>query len=566
MINHRSKSQSQRSAEGSQSLAARGGERTTSANSAGLITQLQQLNQMLGNRAVSQMLGSTTKVVQRAIDVNGKPLPRNEDLSSELTKALNKHDVLAAFNEMNGDRSKVYSFASEEHMLKYLLMKSGKFDGPVTEPQVQAVTPDQLERAHGRVQDIRFTNIFQPSSNQIPQSAPGAHQIPVPMMPTPGEGHYWVQSQQPSTSNTSTGISTQPQYTLFQDRQKPPSSSSEALTYGNPQNPSLIMNQNQMNIGMYINPTFDDKYYTESDRKDTKYGGIGRVTGSGRVRGHPYRLEQTQINTDDPKKNFDNDRRAYTDESDSTKTNGGISTWRSNEIENVSIQNNRPFTQINVNPQPGVLSGIGRPDQMYYRRLDSSGTGYDDMLMDNTGTTGYRQEAFRPGIQAQQKNQTEHGREQALLHPYPEPPVHVSGSDYSVPPGSGYTNLSMVPPTPFMSSPVRGGSATFDVDLPATVLPMQRIELQDGRKVMVKTINSKANGVASCSVIEVPGVYAPSFPDQLDLSSGSSLLTTTSSSAHTSNDSSEEMEWNEDDDTMTMAKKLGIDQYGSMQQ
>jgi hypothetical protein len=202
------------------------------------------------------------------------------------------------------------------------------------------------------------------------------------------------------------------EYTLYQHISS--TTPTVPLTYGNPSAPSLVMYQ----------------------------GGL-----KGRVRGHPFALEQNQVSTEDDSMTFDNDSRTYTDESDATKYMGGTSTWRYNQVEKPSISSRRPFTQVNENPVIGPM-GIAQPPTIRYRTQNPGGT-FDDRLMDNSATTDYRH-APRPAKIRQQAYQSTMGRNADALAPYQAPAIRQPGSDYLPADRRTYAGYMSPPPTPFL--------------------------------------------------------------------------------------------------------------------
>lgn len=377
--------------------------------------------------------------IQRAITVGMNPVPRTSSLLPSAVDFLQKQGVYDAFAKLNDDRQKIYIYSSEEHLLNHLKILSGQ---TITEfvlpPFVHEINQTQLNQGHSFAQDVRFTTIYQPGTHQISQNAPGTHTISNDMMPPSGINHHWGQSK--------TTISGENQYTIYQN-QFQTSQPTLPLTYGDPQKPSLIMNQGGINLGMHITPTYDSTYVNEVDRDDTRYAQIVSVTD--RVRGHPFALKQSQISTDDSDLDFDGDSRAYTDESDSTKDNGGVSSWRYNEVENKSIKSGLSFTQINNNPVLGPM-GISRPSTMSFRRETTTTGVYDDFVIDNTGTTDYRNVPRPKGI-GKQAYQTQMGRDEAQKNPYLPPSIHHQGDDFTDTNRYSYPGYMSPPPTPFLS-------------------------------------------------------------------------------------------------------------------
>jgi len=468
------------------------------------------LQRTIGNAAVGRLLHSRSSApaakssvpVQRAVTVGTQALPRSSALLPAIKDLFQKEGVLAAFLTLNDDRTNIYIFESPQHLLSYLHMQIGKVpNGSVKPPLVSRVPATEMDTAHGFAQDVRFSAIYQPATNQLPSTAQGVNNIPQPMLPPPGTGHYWHQGQ--------TTQSGQPQYGLFANQFLAPPPTLP-LTFGDPNTPSLVMNQSNLNLGMYIHPS-GPAYLEDVTRSTTTYGGIGLgPTGSNRVRGHPNRLKQNQISTDDPNMTMDADWRAYTDESDSTKTGrGGMSTWRSNQIEAESTKRWEPFTQVNANPVIGPL-GIAQPPQVYFRRPDATqASGYDDILMDNTGTTDYINVTRPPGVR-QQAYQTQMGRQAAQVNPYPEPEVHEPGEDFDDPDKDTYPGYMTPPPTPFLAESGLSGTP-FPASVPGRVRQGQRVTLADGRECQVIDVIAYNNGLTACRVLEIPKTEWPNF-------------------------------------------------------
>lgn len=278
-------------------------------------------------------------------------------------------------------------------------------------PSVATPTNEQLQHAHRLRQDLRYYQLNTPSAGQIPRSAPGAHQIPEEMMPPPGANQQWVQTETAGNK----------QYRLFTNNAYP-TVESVSLTYGDPSAPSLVVNQSGQNLGMHINPA-SSQFNEPVTRSTSTYGNL--PSEPGRVRGHAFALEQNQKSTDDPSVTFDNDARTYTSESNSTGANGGISSWRFNQVERPAISSGRGFTQINNNPTIGAM-GIAQPETIDFR-ISTEGGGYDDLHLDNTGKTNYRD---TPKGERTQAHQTEMARTAANQHPFQAPSVRHSGDPY----------------------------------------------------------------------------------------------------------------------------------------
>src|SRR5262245_27897991 len=227
-------------------------------------------------------------VVQRAITVGTQPLPRSSAITAEVRTYLQKEGIEAAFLQLNDDRYHIYIFTSDQHLVTYLKELAGQLpSGSASKPFVHTLSQTLVQQGHELAQDVRFTNIYEPSPNQFPENAPGVHNISPPMLPPPRIVHHYM--HWPSTQSGGQ------QYFLFLNQftgQAP----TLPITYGDPNSPSLVMNQGGLNLGMHFNPTFYTNYYEKTARSKTTYGGISSETD--RVRGHPFALEQTQYSTD----------------------------------------------------------------------------------------------------------------------------------------------------------------------------------------------------------------------------------------------------------------------------
>lgn len=429
-------------------------------------------------------------VIQRAITIGTQPVPRTVNLDRDTQQQLTTEGLFGEFQRLNDEREKIYIFGSADELIGYLRhLKGVKGYEQAAAPLVHSVTPEQLEEGHERAQDIRFNSIYQPSTQQISGNAPGTHQIAPQMMPPSGQGHHWGQMPIPGSGQ---------EYVLYQNRLQPPSQTSMPLTFGNPLAPSLVMNQGGMTQGMHIQPT-TSSYIDPITRSQSTYGGIS--SESGRVRGHPFALEQNQISTDHPSQTFDNDPRTYTSESDSTKSNGGTSSWRYNQIEKPSFQSGTPFTQVNNDSVMGGM-GIGEPSSMHYRMPSSSG-GYTDLHMDNSGTVDYRgTDSVRPKGMGKQTYQTEMGKQSALGTPYVETPIHRPGEDFTDPSRHSYPGYMSPPPSPFLSYGTLMEAEEIEI-YPIAVHVGSRVTLSDGREGQVTEILDRdlVRGKARCKVM-----------------------------------------------------------------
>lgn len=379
-------------------------------------------------------------VIQRAIALGEQLLPRTINIPDDLKNALKKEKLLAKFTSLNDDRDIIHIFQNYEHLMNYLREMAGKFRTGTYPPPVKHIVPvSDKKRGHDFAQIVRFTAIYQPSPEQISPTAPGAHSIPTEMLPPVGQGHHWLQA--------STSAAGSQQYIIFQNQLQPPTKTTLPRTYGNPPAPSLSMSQGGLLLGMYVNPA-PPAFVRPINRSQATYAGIQSV--SGRVRGHPFALEQNQVSTVDPMETFDNARDTYTDEMDSTKGGkGGTSTWRYSQVENPAIKNKTPFTQVNVDSSLSPM-GIGRPNRIYFRvQQPAPAGGFCDMLIDNTGATDYKS-GCPPGIGAH-AHQTDMAKSAAIVTPYPAPPVYRPGETFADPTRYNNPGYQSPPPTPFLA-------------------------------------------------------------------------------------------------------------------
>ena len=384
---------------------------------------------------------------------------------------------------------------------------------PDMAPTVFPVDAIELAQAHQFAVADRFSTVYQPSLVQIPTHARGAHNIEEDMLPPPGSGHHWTQS--PSTKGT-------PQYGIFVNQIQPPSATTLPLTYGDPSKPSLIMNQGGLNLGMHIQPA-SSTYLVPTVREQTKYAGLPSQTD--RVRGHPFALEQNQMATGPlpsrltghplvSGRNFDNDDQTYTNESDSTKAMGGISSWRYNEVEKPAINSNQPFLQVNLNPATSAM-GVAQPSEIFIRT--GGGGAYDDRLMDNTATTDYRNDPNRPKKTRKQAWQSKLGRDNAAHGlPYKRPLVFKPGREYDS--ATARRDAGRAYPGSPMSSPFlisRGYTDIETVLLDDLLWEGTRITLPDGRNVVI--VSNEGPDPSKKWKYRVREVIKPSHPTSSDL-------------------------------------------------
>lgn len=441
---------------------------------------------------------STIPVVQRAIKVGDENLPRTTGLKVEAVNFLTTNNIYARFQQLNDDRDNIYHFTDDNHLINYLKKTSGQtVTGTVADPAITEIDADDLQQGHQAVQNIRFSEIYQPNTYQVPKEATGVHSIERGLMPHPGVDQYWQQSK----------MATEDEYVMFHNQFSTQPQSS-VRTFGNPEDPSMTVNQGKKLVSLSIMPA-DDEFLEPVTRSTTTYGGIDLgPSGTGRVRGHADRLEQNQMSTTPGMKSMDEDPLSYTDESNSTVgVNGGVSTFRSNKIEKESINRDERFTQYNNNPDLGGM-GISRPDYIYFRRKGTTG-GYDDIRIDNTGTTDYRTRSDTSV--AQQEHQLAMGRQEAVANPYPDIPVYEPGEDFDDPQKGTYSGYETPPPTPFLSYG-HDEYEPFDTDIKGRVYVNQQV-MYGGEKHIVTEVErySKSTDKTSCTIRKIPPVHHLDF-------------------------------------------------------
>jgi hypothetical protein len=447
---------------------------------------------------------SGAPVVQRVVSIGTQVLPPSDQLPAEYQQYLEKNRLVERFKQLNDERERVYIFYSQQHLDAYLNKLADPKLPPVDKPLVSTLPPEQLEQAHRYRQDLRFARIMAPSPNQIPQHGHGAHAIPMPMLPPPGTGQQW---------GTFTLASDKQRLSMFANQYEPPPAYTDLLTFGDPSTPSLVTNQSDLTLGMYVQPLpANSPYNNPIKRADTTYASIPpSAPGEGRVRGHPDSLSQNQRSTDPTGLEMDRERRAYTDESDSTRTAnqgppmGGVSSWREKEIERPAEANLQPFTQINVDPVGGSL-GIANPELLYFRR--PSGQGYDDIRIDNRHRKNYKKMWENAGerkgtAMRQYAYQTVLGRVDARNDPFPEMSVRRRGKDFDDPRRSTYPGYQSPPRSPYVAL---SGEDTFPESVPGKVRVGDRV-MSDRRKVpcIVLEVSDYGNGYSACVLEEIGG-------------------------------------------------------------
>lgn len=442
--------------------------------------------------------------------VGMQPQSRTIDIRSDLRTWLQTNGIESAYAKLNDDREHIYMFRSWPQLLAWLSTSA-----PDAAPAVFTVTPTELAQAHEYAVADRFSTVYQPSPVQIPTHARGAHGIEQDMLPPVGSGHHWTQA--PSHTGSA-------QYGIFVNQIQPPSAPTLPLTYGNPAQPSLIMSQGGLNLGMHIQPA-PSSFLVPTAREDTRYAGLPAV--SDRVRGHPFALEQNQRATGPlpsgptgltplPGMNFDIDPRTYTDESDSTKAMGGISSWRYNEVEKPAINSGQPFLQVNMNPTMSAM-GAARPSQIFVRT--GGGGVYDDRLMDNTATTDYRNDPARPKKTRKQAHQSNMGRNNAAHGlPYARPPVFKKGFEYDS--ATARRDAGPAYPGSPMASPFLVERGYTDIEwvlIDDLLMEGTRTKLADGRTVVIVSIEGPDAATKKWKY-RVREVVKPSHPTAADLS------------------------------------------------
>ncbi|MCC2546727.1 DUF4157 domain-containing protein [Hymenobacter sp. BT175] len=313
-------------------------------------------------------------VVQRAVRVGTLIMPRAFPTDKINKLGLSQQEI-DSLKQMHGQRDATYTFTDEAHLVDFLKGKSG-----VAAPHKETHTDTQLESGHESAEAIRHSMLFEPAPSQFGDHAPGAHSVPDGQLPPSGPSHTWAKTQNGNTQET----------TLWQTKHNPPTLPTQISTYGNPNNPSIFTSQGIFNMGMRVQPTTtnSDKNSRSSGFKSTL---AGLQTETGRVRGHPLAVEQTQHATD-PNDNstFDDNPMLYTNESDGTK-DSGFSTFRYSQIEKPAITSMTPFNQVNISSAPQVATPMGIPmtDEI---RLLTRNTGTEEaFVFNNQSASGYGQ-------------------------------------------------------------------------------------------------------------------------------------------------------------------------------
>lgn len=466
---------------------ARGGNLATLQAAADSGAQAQTLTELQG-------LAVGSDVVQRIVYVGGKTTGRPEDVDPTHRTELERHGMWHHYIMLQNDRQTAFDFTDEEHLLKYLAKLAGD-SVDVADPATRMIDQSSMAEAHERVQDMRFGRLNVPSSHQIPEHGMGAHNIPPEMLPPIGSGQSYGLAEEGSDPHLSLFTSQIPAHVPVQE--------TEPLTFGDPDAPSMVMDRGGLNLGMHIQPTNSgSKYRKVVPRSAASYGGIHSVTG--RVRGHPFTLHDSQPSTD-PNSNFtfDTDPRAYTDESDSTSTFGGTSSFRYNKLENPALNSGQPFTQANVNPALGNM-GISQPTEIATRSAQSGG-GYVDRRWDNSGATDYRGQAstaiasgFKGGKQAHQ-DQTAIGN--AVTNPFPEAPVRRFGEDYQPSDRRTTGGYASPLPTPYFAD---RGTTSSSFTLNHNVEPGERVQIQGTYYIVTEVTARDSTGKTTFDASEDP--------------------------------------------------------------
>ncbi|MDW3222562.1 MAG: hypothetical protein R8G34_06675 [Paracoccaceae bacterium] len=390
------------------------------------VRALTRLQEMVAGPAAAGQFQARATTVQRAVVVGTEPLRRPADvkdwfLAQDAVKAENNPQGL--FDKLlvlHDDRNTIFTFTDFNHLVQCLI--EDRNGDALTNPPVESAVPQAfMAAAHERAQTERFFKLNQPSAFQIPEHAPGGHEIDPRMLPPSGQGQTWFGSGPTGT----------PSLELFSSMipSQVPSAETEPVTFGDPKNPSMVMDRDGMNLGMHIKPTYDaTPHKNKMSRKDATYANLPSVPD--RVRGHPYKLADSQKSTDrNSTLTFDNDRRAYTDESDATKGKGGTSSYRYNKLENPNL----PFTQVNVDPVISEME-VARPVEIATRSEQNNGS-FVDRRWDNSGTFDFRgraEAAIEGGffVGGKQAHQDQEAIANAQGNPFPEAPYYPMGGDY----------------------------------------------------------------------------------------------------------------------------------------
>lgn len=421
------------------------------------------------NRKSADRKGNSGKgVVQRAIAIGTEHFPR--DLSAIGLENVFSTDEIATIQQMNTERDKIYIFQSNEHFKTYI--KSGGMP-----PLVQQWTAPELQQGHKNANMERFSNLYQPATHQIPDHAPGAHNIPEQQLPPAGPGHLWAQTQSGADR----------EYTLWQHQHQPPPHPTEFNTFGNPDNPSIFTSQGNHNMGGRVQPA-PSKYLVSVPRSRTTYGHLDSETGF--VRGHPMSLNQQQRSTEPGSKStFDNTWKVYTRESDGTK--GGLSTYRYNQLERPAEKSGRPFNQVNASPDPQGITGMGiAPVSTVHFSIHQGGNNYVQQEFDNT--VDYRTQIGR--------GNKFHTRLAAHVQTpsYPYESVHRPGALTTDPQASTYSNFLDAPPTPFMTEDML--DRTPQVHLRGRILQGQKVRYNGDQWVVEEAEYNETADTTACTL------------------------------------------------------------------
>ena len=396
------------------------------------------LQSVIGNRAVQRMIAHQKQFsptvpaqIQRAVTVGDEHFPRKID-ETWLQTNFNKTQA-AEVENANKARDKIYKFTDEQHLIDYYKGKK------VAAPTIEKVKDSALEEGHETASMIRFGTIYEPSSVQIPKHAPGAHSIAAKELPPSGPGHHWVKTR----------VATDRRNVMWKNRLKKPKHRTQFHPYGDPKNPSLFTSQGKFNMGGRVMPTSKTSRYSKLPRSKTSYARLKAETG--KVRGHPFALEQTQYSTD-PKssKTFDNDPMVYTRESDGTK--GGFSTFRYNQIERPAIKNMLPFNQVNVSSDRSTTTSMGIPEtDTIFVSMKQPDASYRQLEFDNDkdyNKDGYKTKKRYSKIKGSHAKLAKHVETDDF--PYEKPYRH--GDEFEDPDRHSYPGYMSPPPTPFLTS------------------------------------------------------------------------------------------------------------------
>jgi hypothetical protein len=437
----------------------------------------------------------TKAVAQRAITAGSYNFPRSESgIDSNLENYLNTNGLKTLFLKLNDDHDTLYIFTSGEHLVQYLHKLNGDKNYLKTpDPETKTFKKKDIDESRKVINDLKFNQVYKPQKQQFDKKALGLHKIDEELMPPVGEGNMLYKGF--------SGNKSEEQYSIFQN-QFGVKKEVEPLIFGDPNSPSLVMNQGGLNLGMSIMPTSNTNYVSKITRNQTSYAKIKSSTN--RVRGHPFALEQTQHSLD-KKRTFDNDSRTYTDESDSTKSMGGISTFRYNRIERPSIKKKRRFLQVNINPKLGPMK-IVQPDDIHFKWERRKKGTYRNIRLDNRGIKDYRN-IKPPKKMGKQKYQQKIGEQDYQKNPYIKESVRKQYDSFDSKPYEKQKGFQFPPMSPIIHQHFESNQ-TIQKLLPEDTIAGITVSL-NGKNYYVVKVLSITNKGKMCELQEIP---ESSFP------------------------------------------------------